>query len=32
MQSGHKGPVLSRLEVPLKKVGLLKHLRVKKRN
>ena len=26
MLSGHKGPVLLRLEVPLKKVGLLKHL------
>lgn len=26
MQSGHKGPVLLRLEVPLKKLGLLKHL------
>lgn len=26
MQPGHKGPVLLRLEVPLKKVGLLTHL------
>lgn len=26
MLPGHKGPVLSRLEVPLKKMGLLTHL------
>lgn len=26
MQSGHKGPALLRLEVPLKEVGLLTHL------
>lgn len=29
MHPGHKGLVLSRLEVPLKKVGLLTHLSVK---
>lgn len=31
MQPGHKGSVLLRLEVPLKEVGLLTHLRVKDR-
>jgi hypothetical protein len=32
MQPGHRGPVLLKLEVPLRKVGLLTHLRVKGRN
>lgn len=32
MHPGHKGPVLLRLEVPQKKMGLLTHLRVKDRN